>query len=312
MQDSKTIVKNLNCMRGLFAIEVVLGHVGRYETGILHIFGKFMICSVAFFYFVSAYSMSLSVRYNPNYLKNRFLFRKVGYLFSISVFMYLLRIIIQSILNNQLGYAIPSITFSGFIRDTNWFIWAICFFYVLFWICYSFMYKYRIMIITAITIVLISLLYFAGVEECWVASSMGFVLGVFYGEYNAILDYNHSKKGIATIVVMAIFGLSALGIKNESYLSMVIMRNAMCISTIMIAVLVSRFSFVRENIFTKILTKYSMELYLSQFIWLDYMYLVSSNIWIRAIFVVTMTTLTAAILVYPMKLFIRKMISKCL
>lgn len=42
---------NFNSLRGLFAIEIVIGHVIRYESGLLYPLGKFMIISVAYFFF---------------------------------------------------------------------------------------------------------------------------------------------------------------------------------------------------------------------------------------------------------------------
>lgn len=42
------LLKRLNSMRGIFAIEIVIGHVIRYENTILYPLGKFMIISVAF------------------------------------------------------------------------------------------------------------------------------------------------------------------------------------------------------------------------------------------------------------------------
>lgn len=45
------LLKRLNSMRGIFAVEIVIGHVVRYENTILYPLGKFMIISVAFFFF---------------------------------------------------------------------------------------------------------------------------------------------------------------------------------------------------------------------------------------------------------------------
>ena len=43
-------LQNLNDMRGIFALEIVLGHVIRHERSLLYPLGKFMICSVAYFF----------------------------------------------------------------------------------------------------------------------------------------------------------------------------------------------------------------------------------------------------------------------
>ena len=63
------LLKRLNSMRGIFAVEIVIGHVVRYENTILYPLGKFMIISVAFFFFVSAFGMVISFQEKDNYLK---------------------------------------------------------------------------------------------------------------------------------------------------------------------------------------------------------------------------------------------------
>lgn len=81
----KSCLQNLNDLRGLFALEIVLGHVVRWETTILLPFGKFMICSVAFFFFVSAFGMAISHEEKENYLSYHFLISKPVCLFLITV-----------------------------------------------------------------------------------------------------------------------------------------------------------------------------------------------------------------------------------
>jgi len=71
----------LNSLRGLFALEIIIGHVVRDESGIISMLGRFMICSVAFFFFLSASGMVLSYKSKNDYLSIRFLINKVFFLF---------------------------------------------------------------------------------------------------------------------------------------------------------------------------------------------------------------------------------------
>ena len=59
---------SFNRLRGFFALEIVVGHVVRYESSLLYPIGKFMIISVAFFFFVSAYGMARSYDAKEDYL----------------------------------------------------------------------------------------------------------------------------------------------------------------------------------------------------------------------------------------------------
>ena len=84
---------SFNRLRGFFALEIVVGHVVRYESSLLYPIGKFMIISVAFFFFVSAYGMARSYDAKEDYLHG-FLFSKFSYLLTIAVIAYLHSLII--------------------------------------------------------------------------------------------------------------------------------------------------------------------------------------------------------------------------
>ncbi|MBQ9867050.1 MAG: hypothetical protein IJM34_08525 [Lachnospiraceae bacterium] len=57
----KEALSELNGLRGLFALEVIVGHVVRYENSLLFPFGKFMIVSVGFFFYVSGFGLAYSM-----------------------------------------------------------------------------------------------------------------------------------------------------------------------------------------------------------------------------------------------------------
>lgn len=301
-------LRQINCLRGLFALEIVVGHVGRYEAGALYWLGKFMVCSVAVFFFVSSYGMVLSQKKKKEYLKGTFLMKKPFYLFILAICIYLFNSLIDLILGAKAGYASNFLSLKMAFQNTNWYIWELIFFYFLFWISYRFFYKYRIIIIAIVTTLGVTGLYYLGAKEGWFASSFGFVMGIVYGEFDGFLAYNYSVKGVLAIIGFSIFGLGSLLVKNETFLSMVWMRNSICIAAIMITVLISDFGFLRNNPVTKFLTRYSTEIYLSQFIWLKYMYEFSSNLGIRLVIVVGLTFASALLVIHPCVVGAKKMI----
>ena len=58
--EQEEVLGRLNSLRGVFAIEIIIGHVFRHQMTILYPFGKFMIVSAAFFFFISAFGMVYS------------------------------------------------------------------------------------------------------------------------------------------------------------------------------------------------------------------------------------------------------------
>lgn len=311
VENKREKLKQLNSLRGLFALEIIIGHVGRYESGIIYLLGKFMICSVAIFFFLSAYGMVLSQKEKNDYLSISFLLKKPIYLFLVAIFIYLFNSFVDVLLKSRAGYASSFISIHAIFSKTNWYIWELIFFYILFWICYKYFYRYRILLVTLITTIGVIILYCTGCRECWYASAFGFVIGLLYGEYDGVLKFTYSVCGIIVMVVFAAFGLGSLFVKNETFVSLVLMRNSICLAAIMITVFISNISLLRNNILTKFLTKYSTELYLSQFIWLEYMYDFADCVWLRLLMVVTFTVITAIVIVHPVVLFIKKGIKKC-
>lgn len=213
-------LQNLNDLRGLFALEIVLGHVVRYEHTILFPLGKFMICSVAFFYFVSAFGMAVSFERKKNYLNLNFLLSKPFYLFILSLVFFLLGMIIDAVCPNDLSYITPGIRWA-YLLTTNWYIWELIGFYLLFFCVYKFMPRFRVLFLCIITLILSVILYHKGFWEAYVASTFAFPAGLLCGEYFAqVKKFLLSCKGILTAVLLGTFGLCCLLVRTESMLSL--------------------------------------------------------------------------------------------
>lgn len=103
----ESYLQNLNNLRGFFALEIVIGHVIRYEQTILYPMGKFMICSVAFFFFVSAFGMAVSYEKKENYLNLNFILSKPVYLLALSILIFVFNLTVDTICPNDLSYYPP-------------------------------------------------------------------------------------------------------------------------------------------------------------------------------------------------------------
>lgn len=264
--DQGEVLKRMNALRGVFAVEVTIGHVFRDQMTILYPLGKFMIISVAFFFFLSGFGLVYSFHCKKDYLKPSFLIGKPVYLLTIAVLFYALYIVIDLICPKDLGYVSSNLLYS-FWKHSNWYLFELILFYLLFYLAYRFLpARFRILAITAVTLAGIIGFYFLGGEEMimWYASSMGFPLGLFFGEcYDRVHDFLTGKIGITLTILTASFGLSSLFL-SSNLMTVVFMRNAICLSGIVLLYLVVlRFEF--GNKLMGLVTKYSLEIYLLQF-----------------------------------------------
>lgn len=288
----------LNSLRGIFAFEIVIGHVVRSEDTGLFLFGKFMIISVAFFFFVSGMGLTMSCEKKDNYLKG-FLIRKTGYLFAIAVVTLGISMIIDFFCKSDLGYyPIDKNIVLWFTDNTNWYLFELTLFYVLFFTIFKFIKKYAVLFIWLSVAALITILFLTGWTEMWYASAMGFPTGVMFGRYcDKMLLFLRTVRGKFLVLILILLGLSSQLLSAESLIGMVYLRNIMCIAGMLLLIyFVAKCN--TENKMNKVLSAYSTEIFLFQFVWLR---LTESYelIWqMRLPAVIAGTTITA-IIVHP-------------
>lgn len=290
--DKMEMCRRLNALRGIFAIEIVIGHVVRYESTLLYPFGKFMIISVAFFFFVSAFSMALSYYRKENYLKN-FLLLKVGYLLCIAVITYLVNVLIDIIVPMDLGYyEVTGIIGKNFFNCTNWYIWELLIFYICFYFIYRFT-KRHLLYFVIITIALIVCFY--GKSIAWWASILAFPFGILYAEYfEKFNKIQYSKWGVIITVILCTLGLGGLFVSETNVTGMIISRNILCIGGILVLLYLIGYCCI-DNKIIKFLTSNSTAIYLFQFVYLEIAYVYEWDWKIEIPFVLIMTIATAMI-----------------
>ncbi len=179
-------------------------------------------------------------------------------------------------------------------------------FYFLFFFTYKYFYKLHIPIIGTITVLLAVVMYLNNFPEKWVASSFAFPLGLIVGEhFNAFIKFIFSRKGILTTIFLSVFGLSFFLVHTENLVSLVFMRNSICLAAIIILLYFCSFFTLKNHAVTRYLNKYSTEIYLSQFIWLQLTASYGWNYMIRMPIVIT-ATLVSAMLLHPVVTLIKK------
>lgn len=293
------LLKRLNSMRGIFAVEIVIGHVVRYENTILYPLGKFMIISVAFFFFVSAFGMVISFQEKDNYLKG-FLLVKLPYIFALAVITFAVNVCMDLIYPKELGYCFKkgNLIFH-FLSVTNWYLWELALFYIVFFIVYKYIKKYRILTVSIITTLFIGIIFQFGWKTKWYASAMAFPVGLAMGEYYLLLiQLLRSKKGKIVTIALTVMGLSSLLYGEKSLVGMVYMKNAMCLAGLCILLYFSM-NFVIGNKFNVFLGRYSTEIYLFQFVYLNMAGKMQLD-WKMQLIIVVISTLLTACIMHPL------------
>lgn len=179
---------------------------------------------------------------------------------------------------------------------TNWYLWELALFYVVFYIVYKYIKKYRILIVSAITIIFISIVFLCGWKTGWYASAMAFPAGLAWGEYYlSLIHFLRSKKGKIITIVLTAMGLSSLLFEEDSLVGMVYMKNAMCLAGLCILLYFS-VNFIVDNKLNRFLGRHSTGIYLFQFVYLGITWKMQLDWKIRLIIVITFTLLTACII----------------
>ena len=304
----KSCLQNFNNLRGLFALEIVLGHIVRYENTILFPLGKFMICSVAFFYFVSAFGMAISFEEKENYLSWRFLLSKPVYIFVLSVSFFIAGVIVDAACPTDLSYITPGISWA-FMITTNWYIWELIGFYLIFFFVYKYIPRFRVTFICIITLILSIVMYQNGFWEAYVASTLAFPAGLLCGEYfPKVKSFLYSWKGVVITIILGTFGLSCLSVKSENLMSIVFMRNSLCLAAIIIIFYTCNCLILGNNPVSCFLCRYSTEIYLSQFIFIRLAESYQWNYMIRMPFVL-ITTVLLSVIIHPAIILVHKILS---
>ena len=265
--EREEILQRLNNLRGVMAIEIVIGHVVRDNNLMLYPFNKFMIISVSFFFFLSAFGMAVSFEKKKDYLKRFYL--KILYLLSLILIFFIYNMLVGTLFPATLESFPLSKPFGRNIFGyTNWYMWELLIFYILFWIAYTVKAKYTEVVLVVITVLGSMIVFKAGLYECWYASSFAFPFGLLFGKhYNKLMCFLNSVYGRVATTILTILGLCSLLLPGSSLIGMVYLRNAIDMAVIILLIYISGHFKLGNNI-SRILGKYSTEIYLSQFIYL--------------------------------------------
>lgn len=276
--DKNEFFLRINSLRGLFALEIIIGHCTRYDSTLLSPLGNFMLISVGFFFFVSGFGLARSYKEKPAYI-NSFFMHRIVHLIVIALISWGITSVISQISPVKTDFSdIPGSVSDlalSLLHKTNWYIRELLLLYLFFFIVYRFFKSHRILIISILQIIMCVFLFITNHTRCWFASLACFTLGIIlYTYYETIIAYLNSAKGVILSALIFICGTvfslpdyqsrTALTFEIAELIS-AFFNNIMCIGFIFILILFLLY-IKPGNIILSFFTKLSTELYLFQFI----------------------------------------------
>lgn len=311
LSEKDTYLQRMNLLRGIFALDIIIGHVAGQNMIALMPFEKFSIVSVAGFFFLSGFGLSNSFNNKKKYLTK--IPEKIRYLIYVTVLLYIIKITFQLFSGVQLGYVSNNILHlvEKYFKTTNWYIWELILLYIFFYIIYFMLPKKTIRVVALFAAsFLIGLIMIAnGMIVAWYYSILGFPFGILFSEYfDVCMQFIHHWYGKVTILFFFVAGcIGYIFGKNNEVLSF-ITRNMFCISCITIIILLIGYYKIGNTMINHF-TLLSLEIYLYQSLWLDITINMKSNYVIRMLIVVGGTYITALI-IHPINRQLKRLSEK--
>lgn len=262
----KDMLERFNNLRGIFALLIVIGHCSmRFEKEVLPflLIHKFNMTGVCFFLFISGWGLTYG------YLEREkktdgFIRRKIVSLLLISFISSL----IYYILNEMILYGnrnlLPICKFV--LKNTNWYIWEIVFFYIIFYFCVRLnCKKCFVSILFAAAILICAAALALNWERAFWFSAFSFPFGAFVSRFWDKINNSFRKYKWLPISVLCIGAVSTFSVilPQDTVLGC-IARNFFGIMAMSILWIVSNYVKI-ENRFLEFLKGISLEIYLYQF-----------------------------------------------
>lgn len=229
-------MERFNLLRGIMALWIVVGHCSaefEHEIFPFMLVHRFNLVIVGMFFLLSEYGLAFSFHNKNNYLKG-FLKKKTLTIFSMTFTVYLFSLILYAICNMGKVDSLESFVF-GYFTKTNWYMFELLYFYVLFWIVFQLNVSNRLKLILCFggTFLILLIVPFTSLGLSYCISSMSFPFGILVFMYqeklNSIILKHRMVMLLTSIIVCGLSCLSIL-LPNKSFIA-ICGKNLMCIST---------------------------------------------------------------------------------
>ncbi|MGN0346081.1 MAG: acyltransferase family protein [Lachnospiraceae bacterium] len=281
-------------LRGICAMEIVMGHLGIYlDAPLLRAISKADILFVGIFFALSGYGIAYSIENKQNYLRLFPLKKFVG-LFLPAYIAYVLGELVVIVRYQIPEHAHNLYRLSYFFENVNWFIWELFFFYLLtYFIAKIKKLKQLHWILLLLSVLLIFVGYFTGINENWYGSGICFPLGIIYYYYSDCFYEKCLQKkwwcwGIAGFVALLFFAAGFLLLESRQPLLASICKNIVAVLVIFLLVVVlSRVKI--GNSISYFLGSISFEIYLYHLVIIGFCRIFVENVFLCALLSIVAT-----------------------
>ena len=187
-----------------------------------------------------------------------------------------------------------------FIQKTNWFVFEILFFYILFWFLYKFFsVKTADILLCMATILLIIFGFYFQIANPWYGSSLCFPLGILYAQqerkWDAVLLKHYFMKNFVLIIGCGICIILFFILGNDSVVGNPIARNLAAVFFCLWVLSVLQKVSIEYRVL-QWLGKISYEIFLLHPFWINIVENYVTKPWSYIFLVITLTIMSSALL----------------
>lgn len=298
---------NISAIRGISAIEIMMGHIGLATNSlVLYPNRKAGILFVGIFFVLSGYGLAYSLSVKQNYLKG-FVISKITKILIPAYVVYVCGVVINSVIN-QSGEIITVFNPVIFFQKTNWYVWEIMLFYLIFYIAYRFLKESKAdIVIGCVSVLFILVCFVLKVSNPWYGSTICFWLGIVYYRNEQELKQVFRSRPFLFWVGAVVLAVSILifFVDQKGFIGLVCARNiAAAVFSVLVLLLLYKYHI--GNAVTNWLGNISYEIFLIHFVVIGILKDKFSSSLVYAWLVIVVTVCAAMILKKIEGLFRRK------
>lgn len=251
--DSALTISNSSALRGISAVEIMLGHIGLASGNIFQFPNrKAGILFVGIFFMLSGFGLAYGFDNKKDYIKHFFRNRMVAILIP-ALFVILIEIIYYQ-----------TISFQMLSGSGRWYIIELLGFYTIFFVSYKLLGNKGWIAISIFSGIFIVVAFLCGLTNPWYGSTLCFPLGMAYYKFQKNTKTLSLGKRLFFIVlsgIILIISIAGFFLKDGTFFGNVICRSLASVS-FCVALLLILEKISIENQYSKWLSNISYEIFL--------------------------------------------------
>lgn len=258
-----------NVLKGYSIIIIIIHHMvlRMSDAGILLPFRIAGYIGVSIFFFLSGYGLVCASEDRENAYSHGFMIKRIEKIYVPAVFAQLVYMLVLVLCFSKSYSAFEFVkgVFTLYPIDTSqWYIIAIFFWYICFWILLKFNISWntRIAVLFGSAIVYIAVCMLLGLTKNWIDTSFCFVFGVAFGVYRKKCIGFINSHLIILPISLILLGVTVLFSFGKETDSAIVLRTASTIFLIITVLMILRFVDISRNKISAYIGTISLECYL--------------------------------------------------